>query len=92
MQWKKQGFEAYKDQLLISDHAQRQALPARRLDTRAGSRTAVSANNSSGSHGADHGATTAARHMPFLVCCSEVVNERHMWKYPYRPAVACATL
>ena len=47
MQWKKQGFEEYEDLLLMPDHAQRQALSTRRLEIRAGSRTAVSANSSS---------------------------------------------
>ena len=44
MQWRKQGFEEYKDLSLISDHAQRLELSARNLDIRAGTRTAVSAN------------------------------------------------
>lgn len=64
MQWKKQGFEEYEDLSLISDHAQRQALSARNLDIRAGSRTSVAANSSSGSHGADHGSATATRDSP----------------------------
>ena len=64
MQWKKQGFGAYKDLMLISDHALRQALSARQLDIRAGSRTAVSANSSSRSRGADYGSATATRDLP----------------------------
>ena len=64
MQWKEQGFEEYKDLSLISDHAQRQALSARNLDIRAGSRTSVAANSSSGSRGADNGSATATGDSP----------------------------
>ena len=34
----------------------------------------------------------ATRRMHSPACCSEAVNEQHLWKNPYRPAVACVTL